>query len=107
VGALIRWLGLVAVAVAVSLALVLVITSRNLGEMGPAELQDRYAKLAAADAPAAGAARDWLGSPPPAWAMRLAVVWHQARPFSWWWLPILVILASLFLGRLARRRVRG
>jgi hypothetical protein len=102
-----RWLALVAMAVAVSLALVLVITSRNLGDMGTREVQGRYLVLAASEAPAAQAARDWLGSPPPLWAMRLAVVWHHARPLTWWWLPPLVILAVVVLGRLARRRVRG
>jgi hypothetical protein len=91
------------VACAVSLALLLLIFNRGVDEnMVPIH----WAKLLITQDATAKVVQEWYGNNPPAWAMRLAVVWQRADPPSWWWLPILVILVSFVLSRIAKKRVR-
>jgi hypothetical protein len=100
---IIRGFLLLVVACTVSLALVLLITDRGVDQnMVPIH----WAKLLLTQDPTADIVRDWYGNNPPAWAMRLAVVWQRADPPSWWWLPILVIAVSFVLGRIAKKKTR-
>lgn len=94
---------LLVVACAVSLALVLLITDRG---VDPNMVPIHWAKLLLTQDPTAEFVKEWYGANPPAWVMRLAVVWQRANPPSWWWLPILVILVSYVLGRIAKKKAR-
>ena len=100
---IIRMFLLLVVACAVSLALVLLITDRGVDEnMVPLH----WAKMLLTQDHTAKVVQEYYGNNPPAWVMRLAVVWQRADPPSWWWLPLLVIAVSFVLSRLARRRVQ-
>lgn len=94
---------LLVVACAVSLALVLLITDRG---VDPNMVPIHWAKLLLTQDPTAQVVQEWYGANPPTWVMRLAVVWQRANPPSWWWLPILVILVSYVLGRIAKKKAR-
>lgn len=100
---LVRAFLLLVVACAVSLALVLLITDRG---VDPNMVPIHWAKLLLTQDPTAEIVKEWYGANPPAWVMRLAVVWQRADPPSWWWLPILVILVSFVLGRIAKKKAR-
>ncbi len=96
-----RLLVLALVSVVVSAALIVLITGRGIQEQA---VPLYWAKmLVTGEAPAPWLA-GWLGDNPPRFVMRLAVIWHRADPLRWWWLPLLVMAASLVLGRRARRR---
>jgi hypothetical protein len=99
-----RFIGILVISTAISLALLLLITGRNLGDMNLAEVQFRWAALVLQGAPAAELARSYFGLHPPAWIMRLALIWHQAKPLTWWWLPLLMMAAIFLVNRAARRR---
>ena len=100
---IIRAFLLLVVACAVSLALVLLITDRG---VDPNMVPIHWAKLLLTQDPTAQVVQEWYGANPPAWVMRLAVVWQRANPPSWWWLPILVILVSYVLSRIAKKKAR-
>lgn len=100
---IIRAFLLLVVSCAVSLALVLMITDRG---VDPNMVPVHWAKLLITQDATAQVVQEWYGNNPPAWAMRLAVVWQRANPPSWWWLPILVIAVSLILGRIARKKAQ-
>ncbi len=94
---------LLVVACLVSLALLFLIIGRGVSqEMVPIY----WAKMLLTGDYVAELVKGWYGANPPSWVMRLAVVWHRVDPPQWWWLPILVILVSFVVGRLARRKSR-
>ena len=100
---LVRLLVMVLVAVLLSLVLLLLITGRNLGELSTVEIQARWLVLVVRQAPVARFVVEHFGSDPPLWMRHLALIWHQARPLSWWWLPFLMLGAMIFVGRRSRR----
>lgn len=100
---LIRTFLLLVIACVVSLALVLMITDRG---VDPNMVPIHWAKLMLTQDPTAQVVQEWYGNNPPAWAMRLAVVWQRADPPSWWWLPILIVAVSYVLGRISRKKMR-
>jgi hypothetical protein len=102
-GRILRALLLLVVACAVSLALVLLITERGVDEnMVPLH----WAKMILSQDSTAKVVQEYYGNNPPRWVMHLAVVWQRANPPQWWWLPILMILASYVLGRIARKKTK-
>jgi hypothetical protein len=99
-----RLFALLVLSVVVSLALVLLITSRYMENMPQAEIAVRFAALVVQQDYFAVWVKDILGPIPPAWAQRLSVVWHQAQPQTWWWLPLVFIATRSLVIRGVRRR---
>ncbi len=100
---LVRMLIMALVAVLLSLVLLLLITGRNLGDLSQVEIQARWFVLVVKGAPVARFVKEHFGDTPPLWVRHLALVWHQARPLSWWWLPLVMLGAMVFVGRRSRR----
>jgi len=98
-----RLLLMALVAVVLSLVLLLLITGRNLGELSQVEIQARWLILVVKGAPVARFVGDHFGDNPPLWVRHLGLIWHQAQPLSWWWLPLIMMGAMLFVGRRSRR----